>query len=69
MTNHHELLQAEHVFKTFGEGADAKTVLKDMNMTIKEGEFVAILGPSGSGKSTFLRVLAGLIPPAPEGYI
>ncbi|MBQ0065403.1 MAG: ABC transporter ATP-binding protein [Firmicutes bacterium] len=42
---------------------DQKLVLNQVNMQIKNGEFVAILGPSGCGKSTILNILAGLIQP------
>lgn len=38
-------------------------VLEDVNLTLREGEIVALLGKSGSGKSTLLRIIAGLIPP------
>ena len=37
--------------------------LRDLNLDLKPGEFVALLGPNGAGKTTLLRVLAGLIPP------
>lgn len=40
------------------------TVLEDIELSIKEGEFVSILGPSGSGKSTLLRIIAGLVAPS-----
>lgn len=40
---------------------ESKTVLKDLSMEMKEGEFVTILGPSGSGKSTILNILSGLL--------
>ncbi len=39
-------------------------ILNNLNLQIREGEFVAILGPSGSGKSTLLRIIAGFIPPS-----
>ena len=42
--------------KSYGE----KTVLRNFNMSIGEGEMVALLGPSGCGKSTSLKILAGL---------
>ena len=50
------LIEAKHIEKSFG---DLK-VLRDINMTVQEGEVVAIIGPSGSGKSTFLRCLTQL---------
>ena len=37
--------------------------LEDINLTVKEGEFLCIVGPSGCGKSTLLRILAGLEQP------
>lgn len=47
------ILKTQHLEKKFGEN----TVLKDINVEIKEGEVVVVIGPSGSGKSTFLRTL------------
>ena len=49
------------VFKT--PGGDV-TALKDINLTIKPGEFVCLLGPSGCGKSTLLNAVAGFQPPS-----
>jgi NitT/TauT family transport system ATP-binding protein len=58
------LVEARHVSKTYGSDESRILVLKDVNIQIREGEFIALLGPSGSGKSTLLRILAGLIPPS-----
>ena len=53
-----DLLQLKSVGRSFG-GQDA---LVDLNLTIRAGEFIALLGPSGCGKSTALNCLAGLLP-------
>lgn len=62
------LLTMEHVTKVYGQGARRFTAVKDINLSIRERDFVALLGPSGCGKSTLLRMIAGLIPPT-EGVI
>lgn len=51
----------QKVFKTSGGDVVA---LKDINLTIKQGEFVCLLGPSGCGKSTLLNAVAGFQPPS-----
>jgi NitT/TauT family transport system ATP-binding protein len=57
------LLELKNIGKTFSIKENKDTViLEDINIQVKEGEFLAILGPSGSGKSTLLRIIAGLIP-------
>lgn len=58
------LLQVEHVTKTYGRGDRQFTAVKDINLAIHSGEFVALLGPSGCGKSTLLRMITGLISPS-----
>lgn len=53
------MIALNHVNKNFGE----KAALKDISLTIEDGETIAIIGGSGSGKSTLLRLLVGLIRP------
>ncbi len=52
-------VQARHISLSYGSGANAVEILKDIDLTIEPGEFFALLGPSGSGKSTLLRLIAG----------
>lgn len=54
------LIQVAGLFKDYFTDAGTVPVLKDVNLTIEAGEFVAIMGPSGSGKSTFMNILGGL---------
>jgi NitT/TauT family transport system ATP-binding protein len=65
MTRHHDVLvKVAHVCKSFaGSGGDTLRVLDDVNLDLRGGEIVALLGRSGSGKSTLLRIIAGLIAP------
>jgi NitT/TauT family transport system ATP-binding protein len=63
------LVELRSVGKSF-RGADgtARSVLADVNFTLRDAEIVALLGQSGSGKSTMLRIMAGLVP-ADEGEV
>ena len=56
-------LQLRGVSKSYGEGADRVDVLRDINLSVEEGEFLALVGFSGSGKSTLINLLAGLTRP------
>lgn len=58
------LLELQHVYQIYGSGARRFTAVEDVNLSLAEGEFVALLGPSGCGKSTLLRIIAGLQPPS-----
>ena len=54
------MITMTNVTKTYKSGDSETFALKEINLTIDEGEFVVILGPSGSGKSTLLNVISGL---------
>lgn len=62
------ILELKGVGKSFGTGAQRTSILSDVNLTVEEGEFIAIVGFSGSGKSTLISSIAGLIE-ADEGEI
>src|SRR6266516_3099231 len=56
-------LRLDHVTRRFaGAGGHAFAALSELTVTIKRGEFIALLGPSGCGKSTALNCIAGLMP-------
>ena len=62
------MLTIKELCRTYGSGEIKVDALKNINLTINQGEFVAIVGASGSGKSTLLHVMAGLDKPT-EGNV
>ncbi len=54
------LLELKNVCKSYGDGKDRTSILKNINLDIRAGEFVAIVGFSGSGKTTLISMIAGL---------
>lgn len=64
------IIELAHVWKIFGEGEAATVAVRDVSLTIDEGEFVSIMGASGSGKSTLMYQIGILdMPTRGEIYI
>ena len=49
--------------KNISVSFDGQPILKDLNLYIRDGEFITLLGPSGCGKTTTLRIIAGFLEP------
>ena len=60
------MIELKRISKWVNVGNKPNFILKDINLTIKEGEFVSIMGPSGSGKSSLLNII-GMLDDASEG--
>ena len=58
-----ELLEVNHLCKTYGSGETAVHALKDVRFSVPKGEYVAVVGESGSGKSTLITHMNGLNKP------
>ena len=54
------MIELKHITKWVNSGGNRFFLLRDINLTVKEGEFISIMGPSGSGKSTLLNVIGML---------
>ena len=55
-----EVLRTEKLSKVYGNSENKVEAIKDISISVKRGEFVAIMGPSGSGKSTLLHTIGGI---------
>jgi NitT/TauT family transport system ATP-binding protein len=58
------VLEARDVYKVFVARGQPRTALRAVSLTVRRGEFLALIGPSGCGKSTVLNMFAGLVPPS-----
>lgn len=63
------MINLTSITKSYKVGIETLNVLKDINLTIHKGEFVAIMGPSGSGKSTLMNVIGCLDNPTSGTYL
>jgi putative ABC transport system ATP-binding protein len=60
------MIQLENIFKWHNNGSNRVFLLKDISLSVAEGDFISVMGPSGSGKSTLLNVI-GMLDEASEG--
>ena len=63
------MIELKHISKWHMQGGKPVFLLKDINLAVKEGEFISIMGPSGSGKSTLLNVIGMLDEPNEGEYM
>ena len=63
------ILQLNHVFKDYSRGKTPVPVLKDICLSVQEGDYIAIMGPSGSGKTTLMNLIGCLDVPTSGSYL
>lgn len=63
------LLELKNIYKNYLQGTMDIPVLKDINLSVSEGEYVAIMGPSGSGKSTLMNIIGCIDKPTSGTYL
>ena len=63
------MLELKNIYKNYTQGKMDVPVLKDISLSVDEGEYVAIMGPSGSGKSTLMNIIGCLDSPTSGEYI
>ena len=62
------LLELKDINKSYFQGKQEMPVLKNVNFSVEEGEYVAIMGPSGSGKSTLMNIIGCLDKPTSGSF-
>ena len=68
VTNHAPLIRLRGVAKSYGTGSAMLQALRGVDLDVREGEFIAIMGPSGSGKSTAMNIIGCLDVPTTGSY-
>lgn len=63
------LLELKNIYKNYYQGNMEVPVLKDINLSVEEGEYIAIMGPSGSGKSTLMNIIGCIDIPSSGEYL
>lgn len=63
------LLELKNIYKNYNQGNMEVPVLKNINLTVEEGEYIAIMGPSGSGKSTLMNIIGCIDTPTSGEYL
>ncbi len=62
------ILELKNIYKNYYQGNMEVPVLKDINLSVEEGEYIAIMGPSGSGKSTLMNIIGCIDTPTSGEY-
>ena len=62
------MIRLEGIYKNYQQGKNEVKVLKGIDLSVGEGEYVAIMGPSGSGKSTLMNIIGVLDRPTEGSY-
>lgn len=57
------LVELENISMAYGKGSESVKAIEDVTLSIRKGEFIAVVGPSGCGKSSLMKLISGLHPP------